>query len=133
MTVLLTVKGIGKLGERFQKRLMVLDTVPENAEELLASVARAFAALYQKKREQGQDPLADDSPLVHLAESLLGVNAPDGMTDEQAEDAAKKAFTRGWFRLTVDGRNLTSLSQNLTVHENSEVLLSRRMLFGLFG
>lgn len=133
MTVLLTVKGIGKLGERFQKRPMVLDTDPITAEELLASVARAFAALYQKKREQGQDPLAGDSPLVHLAENLLGVDAPDGMTDEQAEAAARKAFTRGWFRLTVDGKPITSLMQTVAVSERSEVVFSRRTLFGLFG
>lgn len=134
MQVYIHVKQLGKRRNVIDKKATQLDKVPDTTAALIAAIVTMQVEEYNQRLEQSEllkyltnEEIQDKATTGKIS---FGVNYNGMSADtEKAIRNALQSFEDGIFRIFVDGEELESLEQPVSLHEGSELIFVRLTMF----
>lgn len=138
LTVLVTVKQLGKKRDKIQKQPFTLPYSPATLRQLIEGAVSTCYGEHKRKAERREDDLpaplsqAEIEERSEIGKIAFGIVYDGRMpTLAAAQQTAVQAFEDGLFRVFLNGEEQTDLDKPLTVNENDELVFIRlNMLAG---
>ncbi|MBD5137458.1 MAG: hypothetical protein HDT39_16175 [Lachnospiraceae bacterium] len=130
MNIKVNLKQLGKRRDKISGEDFNIENKPTNVRELICEVVHTCVYCYNNRVEQKDNAAVIEADKIEkmgeLGKIAFGINYGGRKADEEeAVQTALQAFEDGLFRVFLGDKELTELSENITITEDDSLTFIR--------